>query len=700
MPDSYQLPALVLTLLLLPAFWQLYLRFRNTRTLLWLLGFFFACIHMLQHYKLNAWDYSNPIAYPWLAAVGETAILISSALFLASLTPLGFRIGRVRFLYVVPFTIPLIVYALLVYGVYHGVTPGGNVFLIFPALGALSLFAGCAWAISHRDIPRIIPLILCVILGGMALRICFRIGGPWPLTFVEGAIHLTTALLVFYVFRRVSAGTVLATLGFIGWSLNIGETLPFLHFGQPDIVVERIIVMSKVVAAIGMILIALEDQLAINEAGHGRERHAREEMEAYSRLNLSRRRVEEFDHLGSVVCQSIVANSRFKQAALILLQGSGHYHLAGSSGFDDAVVTALEALALRIPVAGFLDPANVPATIERSQTFDLDLTPFLVPGDDLARLKLTAMQAIPLRGRSSTEGAIFLTGLEDPLEPMSAVDLLPLEVLATRLQSVRSQTMMLEKLVEAEKFVGIGQLAGNVTRQLNNPLTVILGYASLLDETEDLNPQAHKAIEAILTEARHMRLTLESLARVSRPQGDQIAAISVTELLSDLEQLHRSEFVQRSIDFRVHIAPALPRVLGNAQQVRQAVLYCLQYAMDAVEKLDTAAEKTVRLEAVAEKDQVQILVAHSGAKFSIPARAFDPFVPEPTSDESTSLGLSMCASIIRENNGKASAMNFEPRGAGILSRTPSRLTPQHDRHPERPAIHIRHLTNPPFTFVT
>ena len=163
-----------------------------------------------------------------------------------------------------------------------------------------------------------------------------------------------------------------------------------------------------------------------------------------------------------------------------------------------------------------------------------------------------------------------------------------------------------------------------------------------------------------------MRLTLESLARISRPQTDQIAAISVTELLGDLEQLHRSEFVQRSIDFRVHIPPALPRVLGNAQQVRQAVLYCLQFAMEAVEKLDAAVEKTVRLEAVAEKNQVHILVAHTGSKFASPARAFDPFVPEPASEDSTSIALSMCASILRENNGKASALNFEPRGAGIL----------------------------------
>ncbi|HEY2470416.1 MAG TPA: histidine kinase dimerization/phospho-acceptor domain-containing protein [Terracidiphilus sp.] len=665
MPDSYHLPALVLTVLLLPAFFQLYWRFRDTRTLLWFIGFLFTVVRMLQHYDLW-WDLSDVSVHPWSAAIGQTAILISSALFLASLAPVGFRIGRVRILYAVPFTIPLIAYAFLIYGVYHGITPTGNQFLIFPTLGGLSLFAGCAWAMSYRGIPRGIPLTLCIVLGAAGMWICVRLGGAWPLVFVECSIHVITAFLVFLVFRRLSPGTVLACLGFLAWSANIGETLPFFHHAPISTTLIRIISMGKVVAAIGMILLALEDQLVINQAGRLRERHAREEMEAYTRLNLARRRVEDFDGQAVGVCQSIVANSRFQQAALVLLQASGHYRLSGVAGFDDATTNALEALTSRLPASGFLEAGSAPAAIENSSAFNLDLTPFLVPGDDLTRLGLTSVIAVPLIGRTSTEGAIFLTGIETPREPLSAIDLIPLEVLASRLQSGRGQTKMLEKLVDSEKFVGLGQLAGNVTRQLNNPLTVILGYASLLDETENLDPQAHKAIEAILTEARHMRLTLESLARMSRPQGDQVAAISVNELLNDLEQLHRSEFVQRSIDFRVHISPALPRVLGNAQQVRQAVLYCLQYAMDAVDKLDTDREKTVRLEAVAEKNQVQILVAHTGPRFPAPARAFDPFVPEPAAEESTSLGLSMCASILRENNGKATAMNFDPRGAGIL----------------------------------
>ena len=666
MPDSYHLTALLLTVLLLPAFFQLYLRFRDTRTLLWLLGFLFAVVRMLQSYELLRWNYSDAAAHPWFAAVGQTSILISSALFLASLAPIAFRIGRVRILYAVPFIIPLIAYAFLIYVVYHGQTPNGNAFLIFPLLGGLSLFAGCAWAISIRGIPRAIPLLLCIVLGATGLWICLRVGGDWPLNYVECAVHATTALLVFYVFRRLSPGTFLAGLGFLAWSANIGQNLPMLHHFTISTTLVGVVVMGKVVAAIGMILLALEDQLAINQVGRIRERHAREEMEAYSRLNLARRRVEDFDSQSALVCQSIVENSRFKQAALVLIQSTGHYRLSGAAGFDDATLNGLEALAARIPVTGFLETGSAPVAADHSVALHLDLTPFLVPGDDLARLNFTNVLAIPLRGRSTTEGAIFLTGVENLAEPISAIDLLPLEVLATRLQSARSQTKMLEKLVDSEKFVGLGQLAGNVTRQLNNPLTVILGYASLLDETENLNPQAHKAIEAILTEARQMRLTLESLARVSRPQGDQVAAISVTELLTDLEQLQRSEFVQRSIDFRVHVAPALPRVLANAQQVRQAVLYCLQFAMEAVEKLDASQEKAVRLEAAVEKNQVQILVAHTGARFAVPARAFDPFVPEPSSEDSTGLGLSMCASILRENNGKASAMNFDPRGAGIL----------------------------------
>lgn len=671
MPDFYQLPALVLTALLLPAFGFLYLRSRNTRTLLWFLGFLCAVIQMALVYRLGAWDFLNG-AHPWLLAACQTSIQIGSALFLASLSPLRFRVGRLNVLYVIPFTIPLVAYSILFYGVFKGVTPRGPLFLLFPALGLLSLVVGLFWGIAKGSMPVWLAQCLCFALGCVGLLICFASGAGWPLTLVECANHLMTAVLLIFVFRRVTPGVILSVLGFFTWSLLIMTIFPAIALNaRMDLYLLRFIAMGKVVAALGMILLALEDQLAMNKLGRDRERRARNELEAYANPVLVRRRVEDFDRQGREICQLIVDNSRFAQAALLLETG-GRYRLAGSAGMDAAVTTALDSLAARIPVAGFLAPGSAPPAVEKSQTLALSLEPWFGPGDDLKRLCFDRALAVPITGRSANEGALLLAAIRNPMHPLRADDLLPLEMLAGRLQAVRSQTRMLEKLIDSEKFAGLGQLAGNVTQQLNNPLTVILGYASLLEETSNLDAQERKAVDAILTEARRMRATLESLSRISLRQNDLVNTISVSELLADMEQLHRSEFLNRSIDFRMNIAPGLPNVRCDAHQLRQAVLHCLQFSIEAADSPDSTQDanetrsRTIRLEATSEGNVVQILVAHSGPGFLDPERAFDPFVQARTNGEMAGLGLGLCATILRDNNGRASAVNLEPRGAAII----------------------------------
>ena len=682
MPDYYQAPALVLTALLLPAFGYLYFRFRDTRTLLWFLGFTFAILRMLTFYRLGPWHIAVE-SHPWVAAAGQTAIQISSTLFLASLSPLGFRVGRFNVLYVIPFTLPLVAYSILIEGFYRGVMPSGPAFWIFPCLGAITLVAGFFWGIARGSMPPWLGAAVCIVFGSLGFWICFALGGAWPLGFVECANHFLTALLLVFVFRRFTPGVFLSTLGFLVWSLFIFEIFPSIGNNLlVDTYLTRVEVMGKVVAAVGLILLALEDQLAVNQKGQERERRARRELEAYTGLILSRRRVEDFDRLGAEICQTVTTHSRFAQTAL-LLQTAGSYRLAGASGLDAAIVAALEELAVRLPADGFLTPGSAPSAVEQSHTLELDLEPWLRPGDDLKRLHFTSVLAVPMVGRSVAEGALLLAEMRnEPLasnhdsffrphqEPLRADDLLPIEMLTARLQATRSQTMMLEKLIDSEKYAGLGQLAANVTQQLNNPLTVVLGYATLLEETSSLDPQERKGIEAILIEARRMRDTLESLTRIARPQSGQFTAVSVGEMLMDMEQLHRSDFLRRSIEFKLSIAPDLPRVLCHAQQLRQAVLHCLQFAMEVVENQSAAeseeAVKAVRLEATADGDMVRILIAHSGPGFLYPDRAFDPFVPTQARGETAGLGLSLCATILRDHNGRASAMNLEPRGAAIV----------------------------------
>lgn len=667
MADHIQLAVFVLTALLLPVFAQLYRRSHETRTLLWLLGFGFSWLRMLQFYRLGLGSFSDPAVHPWLVALGQSASLLAAIVFLASFSPLTFRARGRRIPYALPFAIPLVAYAFLLDAVYRGEVPATLMLLAFPALGAAALLVGCFWAFARGTMPTWVGLALCIGGGGASLWICVSMRGAWPLIFVEDALRISTALLVFYVFRRLSSGTLLSAFGFLAWSMRFCMLLPFVA-ARPDLqlLVEGVTNVGKIVTAIGLIMLALEDQIFKRQESEERERRSRKELEAYTSVVLSRRRVEDFDRQASVICQTVVASSRFSQASLILLQPNGQYRLTGAAGVEDAALNALEALVSRISATGFLAPGSGEPAAPQSHSFRLSLAPWLLPGDDLERLRLTEVFAVPLRGRTMTEGALLLAGVRDAAQPLRADDLLPVEVLSARIQSSRSQTMMLEKLIDAEKFAGLGQLANNVTRQLNNPLTVILGYASLLQVTPAMNAQERKGVEAILNEARNMRATLDSLSRMSRGQSDQYSAISVTELLKDMEQLHRSEFMHRSIDFRLHVETALPRAVGNAQQVRQAVLYCLQFAIETVEGVEPPGEKSVRIDATAEGDVVRIVIAHSGPGFLHPARAFDPFVPAQAAGETAGLGLSLCATILRENNGRISAVNLKPRGAGIV----------------------------------
>ena len=62
-----------------------------------------------------------------------------------------------------------------------------------------------------------------------------------------------------------------------------------------------------------------------------------------------------------------------------------------------------------LPGARVRDPLRVPG----SQTMQVNLQPWLTPGDDLKRLRFTSALVIPMQGRETTEGMLFLGGSRD-----------------------------------------------------------------------------------------------------------------------------------------------------------------------------------------------------------------------------------------------------------------------------------------------
>jgi len=670
--DDYQIPVIILLALLMLAFSYLHRRFRSLRTLMWILGM--GCIEfqaflvtfaprLLQAVSVD----QRTAASFWIGASAESAILLGVVLFLASLSPLSFQLGKRRVLFAVPYLIPQLIYVALYYGVsQHPVAP-----LVWVYYGLACWAAGAAtiWSLQKGVIP--VWLATAVVAFAIFLSVPFFMHGNvyWPLRVLLSANLLMTALLVIYTYRRLSPGVFLTVGGFLAWAV------PPLLLVRPNLLAAHlapwlggVVAMGKIVAAVGLILLALEDEVAKNEAAGQRERRVRLELEAYARQAFTARNLDEFDRDSSDLCAMIVDHSRFTRVAMVVRMASGSFKLVGYAGMDGATAAALDALAQRMPV-DCLETAGEPM-VPDSASLLIDVSPWLVPGDELERLQLVKVGVVPMRGPdNSAEGALLLAAPRVPLDSLRADDLLPLEILAGRLQAARAQAIMLGKLIDSERFAGVGQLASNVAQQLNNPLTVILGYSALLEESIPTGND-RRAIESISTEARRMKTMLERLSRFSRLSTERFNSFSVGDLITDVEQLHRTDFLRHSIEFRTAIESNLPEIFGNAHQVRQALLHAVQFAIETVQRVEANREKSIRIEAGAVEGMVRITLSHSGAGFSYPERVFDSFSTSFSGSESTGIGLSLCAAIVREHRGNIFAVNYEPTGAGIIMELP------------------------------
>jgi signal transduction histidine kinase len=681
--DDYQIPAIALIAALMLAFAYLHLRFRSVRTLLWILALGCAELQAILIWLLSHLTGTimapNSAAHIAMSVVGETALMLSSALFLASLSPLSFRIGRFRMLFVVPYTIPLLLYSVLYYG-FPQLNPAHMIW-VYCILACWAVNIAFAWSLQKGAMPVWLAMVVVIFAACISLPSFLHGDVYFPLVLVESGNMLMAALLVVYTFPRLSPGVLLAAIGFVVWALPpFFMTQPWNvdSFSGPPMIGKifvRVFILGKVIVAMGLILLVLEDEVEKNQTAQQRERRVRLELEAYARQTLSARSLEEFDRESARLCSMIVEHSRFAGAALVVRGSSGAYRLVGYAGMDGAIAGALDSLVQRLPQSCFVTGSE--PLVEDSTSLDLDLAPWLTPGDDLERLHLTRVGAVPMLGTgldqaNAPDGALLLTACREPLQKLRADDLLPLEILAGRLQSARTQAMMLGKLIDSERFAGVGQLATNVAQQLNNPLTVILGYSALLEDSTSSGAD-HRGAEAIGAEARRMKSILERLSRFSRLTTERFNSFSVADLITDIEQLHRPDFLRHSIEFRLSVAPSLPAIFGNPHQIRQALLHVTRFAIESVLRLGPNEAKAIRIEATSsapEQESVQITVSHSGPGFPNPDRAFDSLSSGFSNNEPAGIGLSLCATIVRDHRGAIRAVNHHPTGAAVIITLP------------------------------
>lgn len=628
------------------------------RKLLWLAGWGICVLRLLIQVS------GHGEAGGGLAAA-QACMEMAPLMFLASLAP-QYLSHKPKFLFVVAFGVPLIVFTVLTSLEPH---PGMLGLILLALCMLMALVVSILWSLRRSLVPVWLSLLIVGPVGAGCVILLVQQQYHRILMLAHSGILLMTAYLFASAFRRLTAGVVFTTGGLAVWAL---PAIILTINGEPSTspALWHLLNLVRVFTAMGMVVLVLEDEVAFNLAGRQRDRRARMELEKYTELHLAPLPSDENKREIEKVCSTIADISRFRQAAFFFRSADGSFRLTAQFGMDGALEGALDALARRTNEAKTREAvAGKYFSREIGNLMVADLTLLMEPGDELKQMNFRKAWVIALRTRDGQlQGVLLLAGLRNPEEPLLTEDVLPLELLVGRMAAALEHQTLLRRLMQSERLAGLGQLAGGVAHELNNPLTVVTGYAELLADSDSL--ASREAAGVILNEARRMKQIIESLMRFHRAEPEPRAAVSIALLLQDIEKLVRPELESAQITMQLRLPEDLPRVRIDGEQMRQVFLQLTKNAIDSLEEMPEDTDRRLLVEAAACASGIQVIFSDNGPGFADTARAFDPFYTTRHPGEGIGLGLSVCYSIVREHGGEISAVNLDPHGAAVVIELP------------------------------
>jgi two-component system, NtrC family, sensor kinase len=663
MADYYRVPTLILLGMSLAVFATLYVRSRVARRLFWLLGWTLAVLRLaLQVIPAGRGGAG--------LAISEASMMLGALMFLGSMSRTEDG-GRVRVLHIVALGIPLTLFTVLV-SLYPA--PGKILHIIDCFLVVAGFAAVLHWCTRKGILPIWFTLLWAVAIGVPCLYLVWAGRYREVLWLARFGMNFMTALLVLVEYRRWTPGVFFTVTGLVMWSIPVLLEQAIGTHSVLWVALLRGLNIMKVLTAMGMIVLVVEDEALQNEAAQMRDRRAREEMEQYSRLDLSVATYRNFGVQYDSVCEAITKASRFRQALILMLEVSRDFQVVASSGVSPVLTETFNALGRRLSPEqiGAFRRAHSIASLHAGHGAMIDLGPLLDSAGELEAEGFAHACIVPMMTRSGElQAMLILGGLRNSEEPLLVEDLLPLELLVARVAAARENGHLLRRVAQSEKLAGIGQLAGGVAHELNNPLTVVMGYAELIQDSA-AEEKIRRNAEVILHESQRMRQIIESLARFWKPSPAELLPLDLGLLLAEITAEQRPEYERAGIAFDVSIVPDLPEAHANSEQMRQVFLQILSHAEAALKAVAEEEEKRIRLQALLVKDRIQVLVSNTGPGFPNPDRAFDPFftLKQAGSGSSPGLGLSLCYSIVREHGGDISAVNLQPSGSAVVVEIP------------------------------
>lgn len=210
------------------------------------------------------------------------------------------------------------------------------------------------------------------------------------------------------------------------------------------------------------------------------------------------------------------------------------------------------------------------------------------------------------------------------------------------------------QLLQAAKLASVGELAGGVAHEINNPTTTILSRASYLlasAEKKGYSESDREDLRAIVQQAQRIAKITASLLTFSRQHGFELSRVDINELIDKSLALIDYRLRESSVSVRRLFQDEIPPILGDANRLIEVFINVFNNAIDAMPEGGTL---TIRTEHRVGEEAVRIEIMDTGV--GIPEdhlrRIFDPFFTTKPPGKGTGLGLAISHGIIKDHQGR------------------------------------------------
>ncbi|HMR32681.1 MAG TPA: PAS domain S-box protein [Geminicoccus sp.] len=239
-----------------------------------------------------------------------------------------------------------------------------------------------------------------------------------------------------------------------------------------------------------------------------------------------------------------------------------------------------------------------------------------------------------------------------------------------------------EALHQSEKLAALGSLLAGVAHELNNPLSVVVGYSSMLEEFAPDEPSRRRAerVHAAADRCARIVKAFLAMARQKPPKFGPVALNHVVEAALEL-----AAYGLRTADIEVvrQLDTELPAVWGDSDQLHQVLTNLIVNAQHAMQQVEGPRRLVLRSEH--RHGEVALTVEDNGPGMpeEVRKRIFEPFFTTKPQGMGVGVGLSLCHGIVSGHGGRIEVETEPGRGSRFVVTLPLSLREVANGEPAR-----------------